>query len=123
LILPHRHPFRFVDGVDGERARLLLTGNSVLGREPAAWDAPWMVEAIAQAAALLLARRADGTPPGRLMLAAVESAELRSRLDPGDSLEIAVELVGRYGGLVRVRGELFRDGAAIGAATLVLASG
>jgi 3-hydroxymyristoyl/3-hydroxydecanoyl-(acyl carrier protein) dehydratase len=123
LILPHRHPFRFVDGVDGVRAHLLLTHNSVLGREPAAWDAPWMAEAIAQAAALLLARRAEGTPPGRLVLAAVESAELRDRLAPGDALEIAVELVGRHGGLVRVRGELYRDDVAVGAATLILAAG
>ena len=85
-----------------------------------ALSSAWLVEAVAQGAALLLAP-ADGDGEPRLALAAVESASFARAPEPGETLEITVALEARLGGLVRVRGEIRADGQPLGTATVVLA--
>jgi 3-hydroxyacyl-[acyl-carrier-protein] dehydratase len=122
LNLPHRHPFRLVDRTADGRALLRVSANSVWSRGSSATPAVWLVEAVAQSAAILLA---PGTEAGerRLALAAIESAEMTRAPEPGETVEIEVSLENRWGALVRVRGQLTVDGAPVGSAIVVLAEG
>jgi len=122
LNLPHRYPFRFVDRVVDGRGWVRLTANSARGRAGDGWNVAWLVEAIAQAAALVLADGEPGAAGGELVLAAVDQAELTAAPDPGATLEVAVRLEGRFGRLSRIRGEVRQDGRPIGKAALVLAA-
>lgn len=119
--LPHRFPFRFVDReVDGT-AVVRLTAGGWWGRDPRGLTLSLLVEAVAQAAALVLGpREVSGE---RMALAAIESARLDRSPRPGETLEIRLRLETRLGRLVRVRGELTGDGRELGAATVVLAAG
>lgn len=80
-----------------------------------------LIEAVAQGAALIAAPPVGDRP--RLALAAIEDAHWDRPGEAGQTLEIAVALEGRFGRLVRVRGEATLDGRPAGGATLVLAAG
>ena len=118
--LPHRYPFRFVDGTNDGRALLRLTVNGTWSRGGGGAPAGWLIEAIAQGAALLLAPEGGGEEK-RLALAAIEDAEVLRAPEPGETVEVAVSLEARWGALVRVRGRLTLDGAPLGGAIVVLA--
>lgn len=120
--LPHRHPFRFVDRTADGRALLRVSANGVWSRGSSATPAGWLVEAVAQSAAILLAPGTEGGET-RLALAAIESAEMTRTPEPGETVEIEVSLETRWGALVRVRGQLTIDGAPVGSAIVVLAEG
>jgi len=120
LKLPHRYPFRFIDRTADGRALLRLTANGTWLRDGGGAPAGWLIEAIAQGAALLLAPDGGGEEK-RLALAAIEDAEVVRAPEPGETVEVAVSLEARWGALVRVRGRLTLDGAPLGGATVVLA--
>ncbi|KAB2969453.1 MAG: hypothetical protein F9K18_01325 [Thermoanaerobaculia bacterium] len=120
--LPHRFPFRFVDRAADGTAVVRVSAGDARSRGRAETSAVWLVEAVAQSAALLLAPEGTGTEK-RLALAAIESAEIARPPAPGETLEIAVSIETRWGSLVRVRGRLTVDGAPAGAALVVLAEG
>ena len=81
-----------------------------------------LVEAVAQAASLLLG--GDSPAAGqRLFLGGIEDAAMTAEPEPGDSITIEVRLRARLGGVVRVRGELRRGEETFGGATLILSSG
>lgn len=118
--LPHRFPFRLVDRRTDGSVIVRVSAAEALTRGRAAASIAWLVEAVAQGAALALAPDAD-RPPERLALAAIESAEVARPPAPGETLEITVALERRWGSLVRVRGWLAVDGAPAGSVLLVLA--
>lgn len=119
--LPHRFPFRFVDRAADGTAVVRLSADDAWSRARGEISVAWVVEAVAQSAALLLAPAGEGER--RLALAAIESAELVRPPAPGETLEIAVSIETRWGALVRVRGRLSLDGAPAGGALVVLADG
>jgi len=99
--LPHRPPFRFVDGVEelvaGERvvARYDVSGAEAIlaGHFPGnpVFPGVLQIEALAQAGAVALL--ADERYEGRLpMLAGVEDARFRRPARPGDVLTLEVEI-------------------------------
>lgn len=118
--LPHRYPFRFVDRTTDGRALLRLTVNGTWSRGSGGAAAGWLIEAIAQGAALLLAPDGGGEEK-RLALAAIEGAEVLRAPEAGETVEVSVSLEARWGALVRVRGRLTLDGAPLGGAIVVLA--
>lgn len=79
-----------------------------------------MIEALAQAAALLVLER-DGRPPrGRVALRGVDQAKFRRQVVPGDRLRLEVVLDREHGPLVRVRATAMVAGQAVAEAWLVL---
>ncbi len=120
--LPHTFPFRFVDRASDERAVVRVSADSWWSRGATAHlSVTLLAEAVAQSAALLLAP--DETEPRRLVLAAIERASVVLAPAPGDDCDIRVEVLNRFGGLVRVRGIVRVERAEVGEAIVVLAAG
>ena len=100
-LLPHRPPFRFVDGVDAYdpagtvRAHYLVTGDEpfLAGHFPGNPIFPGVLqlEALAQAGAIALL--ADPRYAGKLPLfGGVEDVRFRRHVRPGDRLDLSVEI-------------------------------
>jgi 3-hydroxyacyl-[acyl-carrier-protein] dehydratase len=132
-VLPHRSPFLMVDRVVERRQ-----GHSCLALKRVTFGDPcirtgegpalpelnplFLVEAMSQTAALAVAEPGGGAVAAPLVgyLAAIQDFRCRRPAVPGDTLEIRVEVVGRFGGLVKVRGTVDVDGERIGEAELTL---
>ena len=96
-----------------------LSANSDLGRGPEGMPRVLAIEILAQAAILLLP---DLAGAGRGLLAGVDDASLQAPLLPGDTLSARIEVVGKFGALVKVRGTLAGDdGHEVASTTLMLA--
>lgn len=116
LFPPHSHPFRMIDTIltlDRERCTIIkaLCGDETLRLHPVAQrgDYPFslLLEAMAQAA-VPLAGLADEEPrPGsdqpKGMIVGIDGARLLRPARPGDRLLITASIVGRFGGMIRVR--------------------
>ena len=100
-LLPHRPPFRFVDGVDAcdpagtVRAHYMVTGDEpfLAGHFPGNPIFPGVLqlEALAQAGAIALL--ADARYAGKLPLfGGVEDVRFRRLVRPGDRLDLSVEI-------------------------------
>jgi 3-hydroxyacyl-[acyl-carrier-protein] dehydratase len=100
-LLPHRPPFRFVDGVDAcdpagtVSAHYLVTGDEpfLAGHFPGNPIFPGVLqlEALAQAGAIALL--ADARYAGKLPLfGGVEEVRFRRLVRPGDRLDLSVEI-------------------------------
>jgi 3-hydroxymyristoyl/3-hydroxydecanoyl-(acyl carrier protein) dehydratase len=125
-VLPHRYPFELVDTDRGHndgaggRIRVRLTADGGVHRaEP--YPPVLAIEVLAQAAARLL----GGDRPKAGRLAGLDGVRflplLADRpLQPGDVLEAAVEAGGGFGTLLKVRGELRRDGEPVVEGELIL---
>lgn len=140
-ILPHRSPFLMVDRVIERRP-----GHSCLALKRVTFGDPGMrtghgvslpelnpfllVEAMSQTAALA-AVHPDSSGPERAVeqrtgrpkvgfLAAVRDFRAERKVVPGDTLEIRAEVIGRFGGLVKVMGTVDVDGERVGSAELTL---
>lgn len=119
MSLPHAYPFRLVEPT-AAGARLLLTANAYWLRGNATFDAVWLVEAAAQAAALL--PRPERGAGERLHLAGVDDCRLERLPRPGETIEFEVREEGRLGGMVRVAVTLACDGQRVGELRLTLAA-
>jgi beta-hydroxyacyl-ACP dehydratase FabZ len=99
-LLPHRFPFLLVDRVlEIEPGRRVFAVKNVSANEPF-FQGHWpgwpimpgvpVVEAIAQAAGILIAA-SDVVPPGRVaLIASIDGVKLRRRIVPGDQLRLEV---------------------------------
>lgn len=120
--LPHGFPFRLVDRRAGERARVLLSANDFWSRGSEARGLALWVEAMAQAAALLLQQPGE-EPGGELSLAGIEGARLERLPRPGDEVTIEVCLEARFGKVTRVAARIADGRGDVARATLLLARG
>lgn len=131
-ILPHRSPFLMVDRVIERRQ-----GHSCLALKRVTFGDPgirtgdgdrlpelspfFLVEAMSQTAALAAAQPPPETGRPRVgFLAAIKDFHTERQAVPGDTLEIRAEVVGHFGGLVKVMGTVEVDGERIGKAELIL---
>lgn len=116
LSLPHRYPFRLIDGTRGEVAVLALTQ----GSRWAIFSASWLAEAMAQAAALLL--RPPGHSQIELRLGGLEALAWHEAPAAGMVLEFSVKEARQLGRLLRVAVEVRAEGRQLGSGTLWLAA-
>jgi len=118
-VLPHRHPFLFVDRLlefeEGKRAvglKLASFGEPhFVGHFPADPVMPGVIqiEALAQVATILvmLSHDVEGKRPAFL---GIDKARFRRAVRPGDSLRLEVELVSFRRNMATVQSRILVDG-------------
>jgi 3-hydroxyacyl-[acyl-carrier-protein] dehydratase len=119
-LLPHRFPFLLVDRVVGlERGRLLRGYKNVSANEEYFQghfpDHPVMpgvlvIEAMAQAAALLALKSMEVSGGQAIYLVAIDNARFRRPVVPGDRLDLEVTVDKRRARLWRMHGRATVDG-------------
>ena len=113
------------DGADHLRATKLVGGSEefVPGHFPGMPLLPGvlMLEALTQAASLLLLDRDDTPPAARVVLRGVDDVKFRRQVVPGDRLALDVRLARRRGPIARVHATADVDGQVVVEARLVLA--
>lgn len=120
-ILPHRYPFLMIDRIEesvpGERIVALknVTFNEphFMGHFPEHPIMPGVLilEAMAQAGALLAAHTDPAAVKGRLLyFMAIDNARFRKPVVPGDQLRIEMTLTKRRGDIWRLAGKALTDG-------------
>ncbi len=133
-LLPHRSPFLMVDRMVERRPghsclalKRVTFGDPVIrtndGALPPGLNPFFLVEAMSQTAALAAVAEVGDRSAVKPMvgfLAAVRDFRALRRAVPGDTLEIRVEVLGRFGELVKVKGRVSVDGELIGEAELTL---
>lgn len=118
--LPHRFPFRLVERQPDRGVWVVATANMWVLR--ALDELPFSIglEMLAQGALELL--QADGGDREVMgLLAGIDEAHLLAPVRAGDLLEVHVELVGRFGPLVKAAARLEIDGTPHLTASLLLA--
>ncbi|MBF0134999.1 MAG: 3-hydroxyacyl-ACP dehydratase FabZ [Magnetococcus sp. DMHC-1] len=120
--LPHRYPFLLIDRIlEAEPGKRIVAIKNVTFNEPHFQghfpDSPVMpgvliLEAIAQAGALLASRTDPDAIKGRLVyFMAIDRARFRKPVIPGDQLRIEMTLLKRRGDIWRFSGLALTDGA------------
>lgn len=113
--LPHRYPFLLVDRVlEFEQDKTLLAIKNVSINEPffsghfpikAVMPGVLILEALAQAAAILASHTADWVPKGSLFyLGSIENARFKKIVVPGDQLFLSVEVLKRRANVWKFKG-------------------
>ena len=116
---PHSHPFRMIDTIlelDRERCTTIkaVTGDEVVRDDPGAsvggYPFSLLLEAMAQAAVPLAGLDDEdhphpSEPPPRPngMIVGIDGARLLRPVRPGDRILITATIIGRHGGMIRVR--------------------
>ena len=127
--LPHAYPFRFVDSVSNAadaafaggrvRARIASNGRAVMGES---WGSPLLfAEAIAQAALLLQGGDPEQARSG--FLAGIDGFAAERLPVAGETLEIGVRLVARFGAIVRFDGEVLSGTEVLARGTVLVREG
>lgn len=101
-ILPHRYPFLLLDRVlEYEAGSHLLALKNVSANEPffpghfpgkPVMPGVLIIEALAQATAVLTAKSSDSCDNTYYLLAAIDNARFKRQVTPGDSLTLHVTL-------------------------------
>lgn len=132
-ILPHRYPFLLVDrvdelGADKIVARKLVTANEPFfqGHFPGHPIMPGVliVEALAQAGALLAAHQVSFDPRQHVFyLMAMDKVKFRKPVVPGDVLMLEVVPLRKGGSVWKLRGQAKVDGVVVAEAELMAGIG
>ncbi len=127
-ILPHRYPMLMVDRI------LEITEDSIVGiknvtaNEPhfighfpgyAVMPGVLIIEAMAQAAGVLVAKLAPHTRGKIMFLASVEDAKFRRPVVPGDQLRLEMKMVRLKATIAKMQGLATVDGQVVAEATLM----
>ncbi len=120
--LPHRYPFLLVDRVlDIQKGKSIRALKNVTINEPffeghfpqrPVMPGVLMIEAMAQAAALLSFDAMDASPDKNTLyyLAAVDGVRFKRPVEPGDQLILEAELVRMKAGIYKYKGRALVDG-------------
>jgi beta-hydroxyacyl-ACP dehydratase FabZ len=129
-ILPHRFPFLLVDRVDYVASDRIVARKMVSVNEPffaghfpenPVMPGVLVVEALAQAGALLAAPQA-GFDPSRhaIFLMAIDKVKFRKPVVPGDALVLEVVPLRKGGSFWRMRGEAKVEGGIVAEAEFLV---
>jgi 3-hydroxyacyl-[acyl-carrier-protein] dehydratase len=120
-ILPHRYPFLMVDKIlEIEPGKTILAAKNVSINEPhftghfpnqPIMPGVLIVEALAQAAGILVAKTLGISKEGRsVYLTGIENAKFRKMVQPGDILHLKVEIKQHRGPLWKFQGQALVEG-------------
>ena len=128
-ILPHRHPFLFVDGiVEMERLKRVVGIKNVTmneshfqGHFPGKPIMPGVliIEAMAQTGGLLLLQEVPDRENKLLYFVAVDGARFRRPVVPGDQLMLEIKVISWRGDFCKLEGRATVDGQLAAEATLM----
>lgn len=120
-ILPHRYPFLLIDRIlEIEPGRRVVAIKNVTFNEPffqghfpghPVMPGVLVVEAMAQAGAVLLLRDVSDRAGKLVYFAGIDRAKFRRPVTPGDQVRFEVEVLKLRSRSARLRGQAFVDGA------------
>lgn len=130
-IIPHRYPFLLIDRIiEIEPLKRIVAIKNVTinepffeGHFPGAPVLPGVIiiEAMAQAGAVLLLREVKDREDKLLYFTSIEEARFRKPVRPGDQLVIEVSVLRYKMGYAKLRGEARVDGQLVAEATIASA--
>jgi len=127
-ILPHRYPFLLVDRIVELEAERVVGIKNVTANEPFFAghfpDFPVMpgvliVEAMAQAAGVLVLRTIEDRDNKLVFLVSVDAARFRKPVVPGDTLRLEMTVIKRKGSLAKMAGRATVDGVLVAEAEVM----
>lgn len=129
-ILPHRFPFVMVD-----RVTEITAGKSIRGHKSVAYNEPWfpghfpgrpimpgvlILECLAQIGGILAHASDPFDPEAKLIFfLGIDKARFRRTVEPGDRLDLHVEVLHHRTNVWRLRGQATVDGALAAEAELL----
>ncbi len=127
-ILPHRYPFLLIDRVvELEDMRVVAIKNVTMNEPHFTGHFPGfpvmpgvlIVEAMAQAAGVLVLNRIQNRKEKLVFLAIIEQAKFRKPVMPGDQMRIEVKFSKLKPSVAKIHGEATVDGVVVAEADLV----
>jgi beta-hydroxyacyl-ACP dehydratase FabZ len=127
-ILPHRYPFLLVDRIVELEAERVVGIKNVTNDEPFFQghfpDFPVMpgvliVEAMAQAAGVLVLKSIPDRDKKLVLLVAIENAKFRKPVVPGDQLRLEMTVVKRKASVAKMAGKATVDGVVVAEAEVM----
>jgi len=127
-ILPHRYPFLLVDRIVELEAERVVGIKNVTANEPFFAghfpDFPVMpgvliVEAMAQAAGVLVLRTIEDRDNKLVFLVSVDAARFRKPVVPGDTLRLEMTVIKRKGSVAKMAGRATVDGVLVAEAEVM----
>lgn len=129
-ILPHRYPFLLVDRiVEMDETRVVGLKNVTVNEpffqghfpQKAVMPGVLIIEAMAQVAGVLIAKKTPDSHTKLMLLAAVDSARFRKPVEPGDQLRIEAVLTNFRKTAAKISGKVTVDGKLVAEAELMCA--
>jgi beta-hydroxyacyl-ACP dehydratase FabZ len=127
-ILPHRYPFLLVDRIVELEAERVVGIKNVTNDEPFFQghfpDFPVMpgvliVEALAQAAGVLVLKSIPDRDKKLVLLVAIENAKFRRPVVPGDQLRLEMSILKRKASVAKMSGRATVDGVVVAEAEVM----
>jgi beta-hydroxyacyl-ACP dehydratase FabZ len=127
-ILPHRYPFLLVDKiVEMEPDRVVAIKNVTANEQFFTGHFPeypvmpgvLIIEAMAQAAGVLVLSSVENRHSKLVLFASIEEAKFRRQVLPGDTLRIEMKILKQKATAVKARGQATVDGQVVAEATVM----
>jgi 3-hydroxyacyl-[acyl-carrier-protein] dehydratase len=127
-ILPHRYPFLLVDSIVEMGPERIVGIKNVTANEPFFTghfpDFPVMpgvliVEAMAQAAGVLVLKSIPDRDRKQVLLVAIENARFRKPVVPGDQLRLEMSVIKRKASVAKMAGRATVNGAVVAEAEVM----
>ncbi len=122
-LIPHRYPFLLIDRIiELEPLKRIVAIKNVTMNEPffqghfpgvPVMPGVLIIEAMAQAGAVLLFKEVPDRENKLMYFAAIESARFRKPVTPGDQLRLEIEVIKYRSGYGKLSGKAYVDGVVV----------